>query len=603
MSFVALASHIRSLTPRMVEKFLVRGHVLRRAEQYTGEGRIERVWVEGGALKANVAGSSSTPYQCVLRLEGGELEAQCSCPYAHGVCWHAGAVLLTLLREPERLDALIAAAAGGDDAPALAEADGTADGDGATGPAEGAVAAPAPNLERSALADRLLAWPKVLLADTLAELALRDPLVRARLAERREEPADLDLRLFRQAARAALRPGQRLARYETPRVGADLREIAGSVGRLVTGGHPEAALELLEEIAHLAWARLADADDRDGALTAAVRQILLDWARGWAEVPGRDRQQLARRTFGWLMEDEGRVTAGVILAARDALGPVGLETLAALLRPLLAARRDAAPRGLADDDAALDPFAERVRAALRETAEARGDLDEFLRHCDGEGAHGMDLLAAARRLATEGQFEEALRWADRGLRRARGSAHALLLDLRISLLLRQGHRREAIEAAWDGFVAEPGGSTYRRLLGAVADPDRLEWRRRALDHAEAGSDATAFVEVAVAASDAERLVHRLESSTGFVFSATPATLERAALQLRARHPLSAARVYVHLASRILAAGEAQHYDEARGLLESAQESFTADGRLAEWQDTLERMGRAHAVVRGWFTSA
>lgn len=602
MSFVALASHIRSLTPRMVEKFLVRGHVLRRAEQYTGEGRIERVWAEGGALKANVTGTSSAPYQCVLRLEGGELEAQCSCPYAHGVCWHAGAVLLTLLREPEKLDALIAAAAGGEPGPA-AGADETADSGAVGAPGEGAAVLPAPNLERNALSDRLLGWPKVLLADTLAELALRDPLVRARLAERREEPADLDLRLFRQAARAALRPGQRLARYETPRVGADVREIAGSVGRLVTGGHPEAALDLLEEIAQLTWARLEDADDRDGALTAAVRQTLLDWARGWSEVPGRDRQQLARRVFGWLMEDEGRVTAGVVLAARDALGPIGLETLAALLRPLLAARREAAPRGFADDEAALDPFAERVRAALRETAEARGDLDEFLRHCDGEGAHGMDLLAAARRLATEGQFEEALRWTERGLRRARGSAHALLLDLRISLLLRQGHRREAIEAAWEGFLAEPGGATYRRLLGAVADPDRLEWRRRALDHAEAGSDATAFVDVAVAASDAERLVHRLDSTAGFVFSATPGTLERAALLLRARHPLSAARICVHLASRLLAAGEARHYDEARSLLESARESFSADGRLAEWQDTLERLGRAHATVRGWFTSA
>ena len=98
---LATLRHVRRMTPADIEGFLGRDHVIRRAERYAEEGRVEAIWVDEHGLRAHVVGGSDTPYHCVLRLWEGELEAECSCPYSRGVCWHVGAVLMVLQDDPE----------------------------------------------------------------------------------------------------------------------------------------------------------------------------------------------------------------------------------------------------------------------------------------------------------------------------------------------------------------------------------------------------------------------------------------------------------------------------------------------------------------------
>ncbi len=604
--------HIQQMTAADVTALLGRDHIARRATDYAQDGRIEEVWVDGVALRAHVAGSRDVPYHCVIRLHDGELEAECSCPYPRGTCWHVGAVLLSLVGDPEAVERLAGMSRGtpqseGPGTPAAVPA--------AREEAEGVLVPPprpeAPSeaqvdrTERAerwrVLRDRLLGFPKAELCEVLAELAAADALLETRLTTRAGDPANLDLRLFRQAARAALRPGRPLTRWESPRVAADMREIAASVGRLVVGGQPELALELLLETAWMTWERIDEADDRDGALALATRDILFDWSRRWSDLPARDRPELAREIFGWLMEDGGRSFAGLVLEARDTLGPIGLETLQGLLRPVLEARSATRSGSLFGEgaEAGSDPVSQRVRAALREVAEARSDLDAFLESCDPEGAHGSEILAAATRLSHEGRLQDALRWVDRGRRRATGSARAEIDDLRIALLSRLDRRREAIEAAWEGFLAEPGEASYRRLLEVVDEHERHEWRRRALDHAEAGSDASAFVEVCLAADELERLAHRLEDSPGFVLAASPEALARAATVAEAGSPRVAGRLHLHLAGRLLAEGDARRYSRAREHLVAARQAHDRAGERQQWIDVLARLEATHAVVRGW----
>lgn len=605
--------HIQQMTAADVTALLGRDHIARRATDYVQDGRIEEVWVDGGAIRAHVAGSKDVPYHCVIRLHDGELEPECSCPYRRGTCWHVGAVLLSLIGDPAAAENLAGAGRGEPappEAPRAAASPGPSPAEGP--PAEGvprraAPAEPAP-MERAEraerrrqLRDRLLGFPKAELCEVLAEFAADDPLLESRIAARAGDPAHLDLRLFRQAARAALRPGRPLTRWESPRVAADVREIAASVGRLVVGGQPELALELLLETAWMTWERVDEADDRDGALAHAARDILFDWARRWSDLPSRDRPQLARELFGWLMEDGGRALGGLVLEAREALGPIGLETLQGLLRPVLETRLATRSGSIfgEGDEAGADPVARRVRAALREVAEARSDLDAFLEHCDTEGAHGPEIVAAAARLSHEGRLAEALKWVDRGRRRATGSARAELEDLRIALLARLDRRREAIEAAWEGFLAEPGEANFRRLLQVVDEHERHEWRRRAIDHAEAGLDASAFVEVCLAADELERLAHRLEGSPGFVLAAAPEVLARAATRADEESPRTAARLHLHLAGRLLADGDARQYDRAREHLLAARHAHERAGEREQWADVLARLEATHAVVRGW----
>nr|MCU0232059.1 hypothetical protein [Acidobacteriota bacterium] len=538
MSSHPVIRHIRQMTAADVTTLLGRDHIARRASDYQQEGRIEEIWLDGAAVRAHVLGSKDVPYHCVIRLHDGALEPECSCPYRRGTCWHVGAVLLSLIADPAAAENLAGARRGAD--PGAGPAPGPRQDGFVPAPfvtPEGAVrpsaAAEASTVDHSArverhrhVRDRLLGFPKAELGEILADLAADDPQLESRIVTRAGNPANLDLRLFRQAARAALRPGRPLTRWESPRVAADVREIAASVGRLVVGSEPELALDLLLETAWMTWQRIDEAEDRDGALARATRDILFDWVRRWGDLPSRDRPQLARELFGWLMEDGGRALGGLVLEARDMLGPIGLETLQALLLPVLEERLTTRSGSIFGEggEGAADPVAQRVRAALREVAEARNDLDAFLEHCDPEGAHGPEILTAATRLSHEGRLADALKWVERGRRRASGTARAEIEDLRIALLARLDRRREAIEAAWEGFLAEPGEVNFRRLLQVVDEHERYEWRRRALDHAEAGLDASAFVEVCLAAEELERLTHRLDGSPGFVLAAAPEIL-------------------------------------------------------------------------------
>ncbi len=612
MTAAVLLGHLRRLTVPQIEELLARDHVVRRAREYFQEGRVEQLWVDGAAVRAHVSGSSSTAYHSVVRLQEGHLEPECSCPYTRGMCWHVGAMLLAVAGDEELLLQLERQARG-HGSPRIDAAEPALESSPSSDPlslrspatnqsADRETSSTATDTAVEPLRDRLLSLPKVWLATTLAEVATHDRLIEAQLVERVNARESLDIRLFRQAARAALRPGSQLTRFELPRVAADLEEITGSIGRLMQSGHPETALGLIAEIAALCWQRLDSLDDRDGALSVAVRRMLEVWIRGWVGVPSRDRQALAREIFGWLMEDSGDLTNGLILEARAALGPIGLDTLAALLRPVLQSRLKSRPAHLDADDLSFDPLASRVRAALRETAEARGQLEEYLSHCDAEGLDGPEIVASAGRLAQAGELAEALRWLERGRDRARGSARAALHDLRVELLIRLDRRREANAAAWESFAAEPGTVAFRRLLATVSEGERGEWRRRAIDFAESAADASSFVELCVESEDIERLVHRLDADSQFVLSAEPLTLSRACARLDAKAPRASARIAVHLASRLLAGGQARYYGDVKALLTQAKRAFLADGDVAEWEETVESLSKAHTVVRTWLNS-
>jgi len=157
-----------------------------------------------------------------------------------------------------------------------------------------------------------------------------------------------------------------------------------------------------------------------------------------------------------------------------------------------------------------------------------------------------------------------------------------------------------VEAAWELFLAEPGTGSFRRLLETVPEGERAEWRRRALDAAESTADATAFVEVALAAGDLERIAHRLDSTPNFVLAASPRSLEQAAGALDRRHGWAAARLRLHLAGRLLADGDPRHYGRVRSWLEEARAVLFREDRAAEWREAIDRLRRAHRVVRAWF---
>ncbi len=79
--------------------------VFERGVKYAQQRAVGRLTLRGDVLHAAVAGSEVRPYLVRIRFAAGSIgEARCSCPYEwEGWCKHVAAVLLTVLRAPERV--------------------------------------------------------------------------------------------------------------------------------------------------------------------------------------------------------------------------------------------------------------------------------------------------------------------------------------------------------------------------------------------------------------------------------------------------------------------------------------------------------------------
>jgi uncharacterized Zn finger protein len=76
-----------------------------RGEEVFGRGAVLRLSRRGTHLEADVQGSETLPYRVRVTLQGGEIDADCTCPYDWGgICKHSVATLLALREPTARID-------------------------------------------------------------------------------------------------------------------------------------------------------------------------------------------------------------------------------------------------------------------------------------------------------------------------------------------------------------------------------------------------------------------------------------------------------------------------------------------------------------------
>ncbi len=96
-----------SLTEAMVRQHAT-PEVFRRGEDYLARGAVLSLLRRGDVLLAEVEGSDYAPYRVSITSgAGGEIAAECSCPYGAewgGWCKHIVAALLTMMRTPNTIE-------------------------------------------------------------------------------------------------------------------------------------------------------------------------------------------------------------------------------------------------------------------------------------------------------------------------------------------------------------------------------------------------------------------------------------------------------------------------------------------------------------------
>ncbi|MER6619712.1 hypothetical protein [Streptomyces sp. NPDC000931] len=416
-------------------KTLAGGRSFERALGYLDA--VSGVEVGDGWITARVHGTER--YEVELSLDGpGGLSGACDCPYGleGNFCKHLVALGLTVLARPESLPRQRKAAR-----------------------------------ERAQDLDGWLsALSKSELLALLREQADGDRQLRRRL-ELRAASARGDLTAVRSRIRDLLDIGPfaqyGYVEYADARAYADQAgQAVSAIGALTGSGRAADAITLAREAMRLLAEAAESVDDSDGRLGrigADLAGAHLDACR--AARP--DPEELARWLVGHVLGDtDDGLTDIDPLDYDDVLGEEGMV----VLRKLAAEAWRRNRRGWAE------------KYLMERLAKAGGDVDAVIAvHAADLTPSGHTHLVIARELEAARRFDEALEWAERGIRDARelSAVDTALVDHLCDRYARAGRIADAVAVRRDHFGARRSLLAYQQLRAAARTADSWPAEREA----------------------------------------------------------------------------------------------------------------------------
>lgn len=564
---------------------LARSKSYNRGQSYYERGAVSDVVRRGETVQADVKGSQYQPYTVTIEFDdAGVARTNCSCPYDHGgICKHRVAVLLTHVRDPDRISHEQPIAEG------IADAD------------------------RDTLQDLL-----VELVDSRPEVA---EWIELRLDTTDEETAtssqvSVNLESIRRQANRALpnpgRQGHGDAYAEAERMAEELGALIEQARRAIEANDGETALDVLEaiteEVADGRWAGLLPHD------IPSVYEVLGDLSETFieailtADLTESERDDWEQRLIEW--DDQLRHFKGesTFAAAADAA-----------IQGWDDERVQQAIQGGLDEGEFWDDdsrwYEQDIIAARLAVLERQGRTEEYLNLARAAGQP----QAYARMLVQDGRIEEAvdygierlstpgallelaktLREHDRTQAALTVAEHGLTVDgLRKDTLaewLRDraasaGDSELALEAAVTAFETSPSLRAYQAVEEIAGEnwrrvrPDLLEFlRTQDPDRRTASRTAEVFLHEELYDEAIE-----VVDSSGHASVVEPVV--NAVLEERPQWAIGACKTQ---AEPIIENGQHGRYRTAVRWLERAGNAAQAAGELDEWRAYVEGLRDEH----------
>lgn len=391
------------------------------------------------------------------------------------------------------------------------------------------------------------------LAELLMDIAEGDAATKRRLrlaltAQRAPETMAAEVRKrLTQIARARSFADWRKVRDLAADLEAQRRAIVDQVAK----SDAAEALELMWRFMDLAEAVHERCDDSNGMIGDVFRDACRDLGP-LTQAAKPDPVALADRVFTALDENGYGQYDLLIETLSPSLGAKGLDHLKGRFIELSKMPVERPPSEkrkvigwgtggpLYEDEIKARSRESTIRLALREIADAQGDVDAFIDQYD-EKTRKVPRIAAemARRLLAANRAEEALQTIEAAEHRRSGWPDFDWEDARIDVLEALGRGDEAQAARWSCFERALSAEHLRAYLKRLADFDDVEAEERALDYAEhynSVRQALSFLVSWPALDRAARLVTgRVAELDGDHYE----ILAPAADALAAKHPLAA----------------------------------------------------------------
>jgi hypothetical protein len=166
-------------------------------------------------------------------------------------------------------------------------------------------------------------------------------------------------------------------------VGADIDTIRQDIMESLLPEDPEIAAGRLEQLVDLEHFLFEATDDSSGEISGALRGVVDDWGRAWAQVADRDAETVAELVFDAFTENDYGVLDEVIPAFEEALGIDGLAALEVRFRSAL----EKEPKLTDGEDRDREGSQRMLFRGLEEIADLRGDVDAFIATHQAAGTH------------------------------------------------------------------------------------------------------------------------------------------------------------------------------------------------------------------------
>ncbi|MER5343213.1 hypothetical protein ABT030_23400 [Streptomyces mirabilis] len=234
-------------------------------------------------------------------------------------------------------------------------------------------------------------------------------------------------------------------------------QAVSAIGALTGSGRAADAITLAREAMRLLAEAVESVDDSDGGLGqvgAALAGAHLDACR----VARPDPEELARWLVGHVLGDVDGITDIDPLDYVDVLGEGGMNVLRELATRAWRRKRTG--------------WAEKY--LMERLAKAGGDVDAVIAvHAADLAANGHTHLVIARELDTAGRSDEALLWAERGVREARdlGVVDTALVDDLCERYAQAARLPDAVSLRRDHFGARRSLLAYQQLRAAARAVD------------------------------------------------------------------------------------------------------------------------------------
>ncbi len=529
---------------------------------YFERGAVVDLVQTRNAISARVLGSEE--YRVVLRPDRATLAWSCTCPLGEegDFCKHAVATGLAWLERPEQ------------------------DGDDLAG-----------------VHAHLRSESRESLVEILVEQAANDPELRARLeaaALRRGMPQNL--KAMKHAVNRAFAV-RGFVDYRNMRAFIVRAEsVMHLLRELLRDGRALEAAELAGYAMRRGIAAYARTDDSGGGFGETLRQ-LADLHLEVCRTAKPEPSAFAKDFFELQMRDEWSFFKFEDYA--PLLGTKGLARYRALAETAWKKVPTRAPG--AKRDAGIEH--NHITAIMEALARYTGDVDALVAVQSRDLSHPYHFLRIAEILAKAGRDDEALAWAERGMKAFPNDFDPRLVDFLVEAYHNTRRHDDAVELACEQFIYGPSLDAYRRLEKSARRANAWKsWREKALTHLRAGlkrADRPSGARWAGAGHSllVEIFLHEGDSDAALAAAKAGSCALEAWMHLaRARehdHPQDAADIYCKSIDGIVDRKNNQAYDEATALAGKIKELMKRAGQEEEFTTWLEALRMKHRAKRNF----